>query len=409
MSSPIDIRDQTDPGDEVLRKYRYQHAYGVVLSIGLVTGRLEYIAIWCEQHEDFLAETNEGLFDAYQIKTRKSELGEWKLNDEALYKSIARFVKLNAAFPEKIRNYYFVSNTQFSDSAAKEKEYLSPIKFLKGIKSATEWNSLSGEVAKGFKWLKDTLVVSEEKLFDVLRRLDIVVSLTERAYEDELSQRHISTLSDCSSANASRLKTVCEALIARIAQASSLVTDDPSRDWVGLTCNLNDDPLLMAKRITKDEIVLTVRDALGSGFYFLPDLLTMQVGSSIDRMDRLKEKMTHGGLSTHYEAMRRRALSAERELLDIVTRPSDGKQRCSQIENVVLAECDEANLRASQAGEPFGSAMLINVQDRLKHIAENTPERACRQPYDLLVGVAGLLTSECKVWWSEQFELEVTA
>lgn len=38
MNSPIDSRDLLDPGDEVLRKFRYQHAYGVILSVGMVTG-----------------------------------------------------------------------------------------------------------------------------------------------------------------------------------------------------------------------------------------------------------------------------------------------------------------------------------------------------------------------------------
>jgi len=105
--------------------------------------------------------------------------------------------------------------------------------------------------------------------------------------------------------------------------------------------------------------------------------------------------------------MRRRALTAEQVLLDLATRPGDGGTLCSQIENVVLAECDDANLRASQTGETFGSIMLIDVQNRLKQIAKNDPARVHRQPYDLLVGVAGLLTSECKVWWSVPFELEV--
>lgn len=80
MNSPIEHRDISDPGDEVLRKYRYQHAYGVILSIGMVTHRLPYKSIWCEQQEDFLAERVDGLFEAYQVKTRNSELGAWELS-----------------------------------------------------------------------------------------------------------------------------------------------------------------------------------------------------------------------------------------------------------------------------------------------------------------------------------------
>ena len=407
MNSPTDSRDLSDPGDEVLRKFRYQHAYGVVLSVGIATGKLDYTALWCEQHEDFLAETAVGLFDAYQIKTRKSELGEWELNDEAFWKSIARFVKLDLAYPGKIRYFRFVSNTKFSNSAAKDREYLSPHKLLTGIQSAIQWVDLDDEVKKGFEWLKDKLEVDATYLFLVLRRLDIILGPTERAFEDELTQRHIATLAECESMSVSSLARVREALIVRIAEASSLIVDDPSRDWVGLTRKLDEDPFLLAKRVTAEDIILTVRDGQGSGFRFLPELVSLQLGSTSDRLDTLRKKMFRGGLAARYEAMRRRALTAEQELLDLATRPSDGKNLISQIENVVLVECDDANLRASQTGDHYGPVMLIDVQDRLKRISETEPTRVHRQSYDLLVGVAGLLTSECKVWWSETFELEV--
>lgn len=407
MISPTDSRDLTDPGDDVLRKFRYQHAYGVVLSVGIATGKLDYTALWCEQHEDLLAEMEGGLFDAYQIKTRKSELGEWQLNNEAFWKSISRFIKLDLAYPGKICSFRFVSNTHFSNSAAKCREYLSPCKLLTGVKSVTQWDNLEGEVKKGFEWLRDKLDIEATCLFQVLSRLDIVLGLTERSFEDELTQRHIVTLDECESMSVSSLSRVRDALIARIAEASSLVSNDPRRDWIGLTCKLDKDPLLLAKRITSEDVILTVRNVQEPVFRFLPDLASLQLGDTRSRVDNtLRKKMSHGGLATHYETMRRRALTAEQELLDLASRPSDGKMIISQIENVVLSECDEANLRASQKGNLYGPKMLIDVQDRLKLISEKEPQRVHRQSYDLLVGVAGLLTSECKVWWSETFDVE---
>jgi hypothetical protein len=200
------------------------------------------------------------------------------------------------------------------------------------------------------------------------------------------------------------LSRVREALIVRIARASSLVSDDPRRDWIGLTCNLDEDPFLLAKRITAEDIILTVRDAQGPAFCYLPDLASLQLGGTSGRLNILQEKMIWGGLASHYEIMRRRALTAQQELLGLASDPN-GESIISQIENVVLGECDDANLRASQTKEPFGQIMLINVQDRLKQISETEPSRVYRQSYDTLVGVAGMLTSECKVWWSERFEL----
>jgi hypothetical protein len=408
MNSPIDRRDQSDPGDEVLRKFRYQHAYGVVLSVGIVNDDLPYTALWCEQHEDFLAETKDGLFDAFQIKTRKPELGEWELNDEAVWKSIDRFVQLDLAYPGKIQFFKFVSNTHFSNSSAKDREYLSPCKLLTGIQTASKCDELAGDVKKGFEWIKAKLEVDAHKLFAVLRRLDFIIGPTDRAFEEELAQRHIAALDECKSMNAASLARVREALIARIALASSLVANDPNRDWIGITYKLSEDPLLLAKRITREDIILSIRDAIQiPAFHFLPELASLQLGNTSDRLDTLRKKMFRGGLAARYETMRRRALTAEQELLDIATRPSSGMSMCSQIENVVLTVCDDSNLRTSKAGEPFGPAMLIDVQDKLRFISETEPKRIYLQSYDFLVGVTGLLTAECKVWWSEQFDLEV--
>lgn len=406
MSTLTDNRDSNDSGDEVLRKFRYQHAYGAILAIGLATGRLSYTAIWCEQHEDFLAECDGGGFDAYQIKTRKSELGEWEINNEAFYKSVGRFISLESVFPNQVRNFYFVSNTHFSNSGADQKERFSPVRLRKAIKAAPKWQDLDGEAKKGFEWLKEKLDVGEDSLFAVLKRTDLILGPTERAYEDELCQSHVSTLDDCRSMNASLLKRVMEALIASLAEAASLVSSDPSRHWVGLTMNANRDPYLMAKRFTKEHVRLVIRHFREASFRYLPSLASLELGSASGKMDTLKKKLAKGGLAGSYEVLRRRSLSAEEQLLDLVQRPGQEKGLCSQIENVVLAECDEAHLRASQTPAPFGAAMLIDVQDRLKRIAETEPTKVCRQPYDLLVGVSGLLTSECKVWWSEKFSME---
>jgi hypothetical protein len=133
MTSLTDRRDQSDPGDQVLRKFRYQHAYGVILVVAMATKKKPYTSIWCEQHEDLLAEREDGLFDAYQVKTRKSETGEWEINDESFSKSIGRFVALDKKFPDKIRYFCFVSNTQYSDSNAEKREHLSPIKLLRAV------------------------------------------------------------------------------------------------------------------------------------------------------------------------------------------------------------------------------------------------------------------------------------
>lgn len=409
MNSPTDKRDRSDPGDEVLRKFRYQHAYGAILLLGIASQRLNYVAVWCEQHEDCLGETSDGFFDAYQVKTREPELGVWEINDESFAKSVFRFVRLDLAFPGKVRAFKFVSNAKYSNSSAERRAYLSPIKLIDGVKVVPKYQGLSGDVEKGFEALRSAIEVGADELFSVLQRVELVLGPTDRAYEDELAQTHIASLPICERMSASALGQVREFLISRVSKASSLYTEDPSRHWVGLNSARNQDPFLRAKRITAEDVMLIIREVGGGVFRFLPDLASLELGTSAGKLDVLRKKMVRGGLAQHYEMMSRRALTAEQELLDLATRPENGKALCSQIENVVLAECDESNLRVSQQGEPFGKAMLIDVQDRLKRISESEGPRVYGQPYDLLIGVAGLLTSDCKVWWSESFELDGVA
>jgi Cap4-like dsDNA endonuclease family protein len=406
VSSPIDKRDKSDPGDEVLRKFRYQFAYGVILLIGAASRRLDYCAIWCEQYEDFLAEISDQNFDAYQVKTRKPELGAWELNDEAMWKSIARFAELDQRYPGKIRFFKFVSNAEYSDSSAVEREHLSPIKLLTAVRVVRRWDELSGPAKKGFVWLKEKNGATAEELLAVLSRLELISGPTERAFEDELAQSHISSLAECSTLSASALARVRDSLIAMVAEASSLFANDPARHWVALNRDRHDDPLLLAKRITIEDLTLSVRDARGGAVEYLPSLASLQLGSASKKMDTLQKKMVRGGLAHHYEMMRRRTLSAEQTLLDLATRPDDLLRICSQLENVVFGECDDSRLRACQHPEPFGTEMLIDVQDRLKRLTQAEPERVYHQHYDLLVGVAGLLASECKVWWSQPFQVE---
>src|ERR1700759_3235223 len=90
--SPVEAFDATDPGDATQRNFRYQHAYGVMLLVSGKLGLRPYVAVWCEQHEDYLAERNDNKFDAYQVKTSRPESGAWRLNDLGLIKTIGRFV-----------------------------------------------------------------------------------------------------------------------------------------------------------------------------------------------------------------------------------------------------------------------------------------------------------------------------
>ena len=406
MSSPIDSRDHSDPGDQVIRKFRYQHAYGVVLAILMMNETRPYRAIWCEQHEDLLAERTDDFFEAFQVKTRKPETGSWNITDESFVKSMKRFVDLDSEFPGKITKFYFVSNAEYSNSDAQRSAHLSPIKLSGTVLEAESKDDLKGSALDGFDALRVSTERDGDALFSVLRRLKLVHGPTERAFEDELCQTHLPTLSQCSGLSARSLAKVLNSLIGLLERAASFQSNDPLRHCVGLTSTDEVDPYLLGKRVCADDVTLAIRDACDIGVQYPEELATLSFDKDQSSSVVLKKKLDRGGLGARYEAMRRKVLTAEHALLDVASRPDGGKQKIAQVENVVFSECDEAHLRAKSLQTQFGPAMLIDVYDRLKAIASNDPSKVNQQPYEVLVGVAGLLTSACLVWWSDQFQME---
>ena len=202
------------------------------------------------------------------------------------------------------------------------------------------------------------------------------------------------------------LAKVLNSLIGLMERAASLQSDDPLRHCVGLTSVDEVDPYLLRKRVCADDVTLAISDACDTGIQYPEELATLSLDGDPNSRVVLKKKLDRGGLGARFEALRRKALTAERALLDVASRPDGGKQKIAQVENVVLTECDEAHLLASSRQAPFGPAMLIDVYERLRAIASKDPQKVNQQPYEVLVGVAGLLTSACLVWWSAEFQME---
>ena len=407
MSSPTPISAPTkaDPGDDTAKKYRYQYGYGVILWAAAYRGESDYSALWCEQHEDFLGQTNADVFDAFQIKTRRAENGPWEWNDDALAHSIERFVQLDQEFPAQIRHFYFVSNSECSDSQAKEKIHLAPLTVLGHLTSPV--GPYLEFCEKALTALSKKTKTPRDALLSVLQRLRIVKGPAEDGFEAEIAHRHLPALKGCESLPPKKLTALLDAVIYRVWIASSKGSRDPSRHYAIINGNYGDDPQLLAKRIEVDSLKVVIEELDLPRFAYLTKFSTLRYEANRQDTKRLRQKLVGGGLGDYFDSMQRQTLSAERRLIELQNRdPEQAKQVSAQIESVVLSICEDAHLAAFNEKKSFGRPMLIRVKSDLKTVVEQRSDHVHREPLEMLVGMSGLLTEDCRVWWSKKFKLE---
>jgi len=256
--SPDEVLDTVDVGDETQLRFRYQHAYGVILLLAALSGNKPYTVLWCEHHEDLLGQRNDRSFEAYQIKTRRD--GQWNLSDEPLKNSIKRFVEVDQRFPGKIKEFFFVSNAYYENSNAKNKAGRSPKKFLQAVKHAISPNDLISPFNTTFEELCLYCHCESLSLLNVLKKLDFILGPSLDGFEAEIAQNHLPAILECHDLPATALGQLLDELIAKVYKASGLSVSDPARHWYGLNKSDQDNPTLQAKGLATESILSFIRE-----------------------------------------------------------------------------------------------------------------------------------------------------
>jgi hypothetical protein len=404
VATPVSALNPDDPGDETAKKYRYQYAYGVILWTASFRGQNDYVALWCEQHEDFLGQVADNKFDGYQIKTRKN--GAWEWNDDAVIKSIKRFVGLDEEFVGQMREFIFVSNAECSSSEAVKSIHLAPITVLKYLQAVP-----IGPYPEFCEVCLTTLAEKTEcnrpAVHAVLCKTRIIVGPPEQAFEAEINQNHLPHVEGCGHLVPKQLAELLESLMSRVWRASSKASQDPSRHHAIVNGRYAQDPQLLDKRIPKEAFGKYIEDFNLPRFEYLRRFQTVKPQAARAEASILQQKMAGAGLTDYFDGMQRQTISTERQLFELQAKdPERATQIISQVESVVLRVCDDAHLKHAADKSDFGMLMMRDVNSELKTIAETKSDEVHRQPYGALLGMCGLLAEECKVWWSKRFELE---
>lgn len=398
-----------DPGDETERNFRYQHQYGVVLLAAMRRGTLNYIALYCEHHEDFLAERPDGLFDGYQIKTSRPENGAWTLTSAALTKSIGRFVDLMTAFPGQIAKFVFVSNSDVDSvtpaSTDDKRRGRCPGLMLDHVRSCSNAEAMQPPFRNTFDTLAAELGAEKAQLFEVLRRLETVKGPSREDFDAALAQEHVGGLTECAHLAPSALRELCNDLVARFHRAASLYVVDPDRYLAKVSSGMTDDPVITAKRIVIADVTLIPPSKAADAFrYQGPPTISL---GQLRPKRILEQKLARGGVGDLVDYMKSREQAAEYHFLEEQAKdPVSAARQLRQVEEAVHGECLEAYMLRRTVGAPFGQAMFNDVSTRLRRLESQRKELLSGAPYELLMGTAALLTDDCRVWWSERFQLD---
>ncbi len=244
-------RGRRDAGDETARNFRYQHSYGVILLAAASRGELPYAAIWCERHEDILAERLDGRFEAWQVKTRRPENGAWTSMDRDFLDALARFAPMDQALGGMVDRFHFVSNAAFADArpdADSRRRIRSPLALLEHVRRLDPDEPPSPPFDVPILKMAERCGVSGPDMVGLLRRVGLVVGPSRNEIDAALSNEHLARTAAHAGRSAAELDQVRDDLVAAVARASSLHITDPARHVRSLLDGTRD-PATSAKRV----------------------------------------------------------------------------------------------------------------------------------------------------------------
>lgn len=406
VAIPVEARPVDDPGDDVQRRFRYQHAYGVILLLRSILEPDSYKCIWCEFHDDYLAQSN-GHFDCYQIKTGTPEHGPWDLGRPEMIGSLKKFSAFATRFPGRHRHFYFVSNVKQLDTQYKPKIHKSPLQFVAAIAKAKDQDALAEPFKSRLAPLAEKCETDTGCLFTVLKNLKFIDGPSLNDFEVVVASTHVAKLPACQHLSQVELSNLRDELIQKVYEASSRVVDGPDKHWYCVNGKPAEDPWLKAKQLPPSIVEVVISQKRTIPFRYAPVQTTIDQQNAQGELSKFQKKLKRAGLDEQLETMKRRTISAERHLFELAaSKPERIAEIKNQIECFVQGACDDAKLARGETPPPYGPSMLRDLQEKLQKTVDESPDMVCNQPFEFLVGVAGLLTEGCKVWWGPKFPLE---
>ena len=404
LNTVIDVNDR---GDDVQKRFHYQHAYAAIQSLNLLEDEAEFTELYCEHFEDILMKRRDSKYAGLQVKTRNLGQTPFKTSDNAIKKTLKRFLKLERNYGTDFYRYAFITNGGFWHEKENHNNLLYLINKISDCENSSilddsDFNKIM-EIANGLDG------VDAETVFSTLKKFEIE---TGPGLDDVVT--HLASLlsgySELSDKSYPDLLELAKRLISKTAEASSLTYSSSEHDYFILSENPNlaaNAEILEGKRITKEKITTIIQD-------FTSEEAPLRTFDPLDisflpkGTRKLEMKMSAGEISlSNINLVKDYKYSAEAMFQKMLykNQPSKAKEVFDGLSLIVRTECQEAYDANHTNDESFGQNMLSDVRPRIRRRYEQDCQHRFNGTYEHLMGIAGILTEECVVWWSNSFEI----
>ena len=405
--SPDEILSEIDKGDDVQKRYRYQAAYAAITSLDLFDENSEFEEVFCEHHEDILVKRKNQKFIGIQVKTRRLSRGPFTFNDLEIIKSLIRFVTIEKEFPNHFDRYVIAANCGFWQKKRSSRNLVYCLKSLR-----EDEPTILSDVAfqKNLKRIGKATGYDQDFVIKVLRKVRTQQSPSLESYLLQI----VRSMVDLKILHSERVDLVFEtanSLIDDMFKAASLSHSSPKSAYFAFledpeTEQKND--IIDGKRITKSRIEQVIKEKRKS-FLTFQSSKTVSLSNLPRGMRKMEIKMAKGGLSfQNIDLAKDLKSSAEALLVGWIYQYNltEAEKRHQHLRVVVRSICQEAYDLTKTNGELFGENMLEEVRNRLRDRFDNDIVNKYGEiDYEHLLGIAAILTEECKIWWSEIFDL----
>ena len=384
-------------GDDVLRRYRYQHLYTILLAIQMYRKEIPYTQLFCELADDVLGVLSNNKLVSIQIKTSESK-PEFSYNDPEVTKSINRFVHLNGNFPGVFEEFIFVSNISFK----KSRDLNKIIKYAK-----EKPNDLDSNSKEFVEKLSNQNSVNSKDALEVLSKIKILKGPSLDDIESKITTDYLSKIEKCSTLSVPKLSSLLNILVLEISKKSSKVIENSVKDYITFVEDGEKKQLqqeIKSKQIlpkTIERIVVNERIA-----YLVsnnPVKFQLKAGS----VELMEQKMAVGGISTmEINSMKSLAWSAQNHFFEEYNKrngePEEIKREIDHLQTLLENQAAESETDTKKNDVLYGTDMLRSLEERIKDIITTRSGDVFGIKYEILKGIIGILTGDCKIWFNNQ-------